>query len=255
MKYNKLIVLIITLLFFESCVKDEPEPNVEDIIVSFESSNDQILADGTTTITITAVLNKDGDEQFRNVNFTCSRGQFQSNGEREITKAAEVDPEDRVVATVTLVAPTTPGEIEVTAEVDLKDLKGRFIRTIAINSATSEPETLTLTANAISVKNNFNGEINLTGTLRNTAGNKVSNGVNVSLTTLDQNNNPITGCPDNPDNCFRQASLTSGSASTISAVYTPGNIAAGQFIKVVGNVVDDTGPIGITDTLEVYIIE
>jgi len=241
------------LLSFLSCTDNDIDAS--DIIVSFESSTAQTLADGATTITITAVINKDGDEKFRNVIFTCSRGQFQSNGEREITKAAEVEPDDRVVATATFVAPTTPGDIEVTAEVDLKDLKGRFVRTIIINSATSEPETLALTANAISVRNNFNGEINLTGTLRNAAGNKVSNGVNVSLTTLDQNNNPITGCPDNPDNCFRQASLTTGSASTISAVYSPGNIAAGQFIKVVGNVVDETGPIGITDTLEVYIIE
>ena len=240
------IMAIALILTFASC-DEEDVINPEDIIITFEPDKQSILADGSSTVAIRAILDPKGDKTLRTIYFETDRGIFSESEKNSIVKKAEVNLDDEVEAKVVLIAPTTPGDLEIRAQVELEDQTDRYISRIILDVDSSLSASIELTADAFSVENNFASEITLTGVLKNIDGNKVSEGVSVVFTDRDANDAPIGGR-------FRSENLTTGSDSKISAIYSPGNIGSGQFITLEVTILDINGnPSGMSDALSIYV--
>lgn len=244
MKKSILLILIPATLII-SCKKETITAG--NIFNSLESDTHNIIADGTSTVEITAKLNKLGDKSLRTIDFETDMGVFIETGNNKITRKAETNTSDEIEVKVILLAPTTPGKITVSAQVEVEDLKDRYIQTTSLEATRSVAANLALRTNGFSVQNNFGSELRIEGVLTNSDGNKVSNGVKVRVYDTDEANNLLSGS-------FRDASLTSGTDSQISAIYSPGMIAADQFIYLKAVVLDENEqPVDIKDSVKVYI--
>lgn len=241
---NRITYILITL-FIASCGKEEIV--ADNIFVALTPSQNEVTADGSSTITIKAFLHPDGDESLRTINFKVDKGVFVESGTNELTKAAEINPADSVEAEVVLRAPSSPGTITVSAQVVLKDLKDRYIKTTTIQANESVVSTLDLTSSSISVVNNFGSEVTITGSLKNSAGANASSGVTVIMYDTDASNNLLSGN-------FRNQVYTSGGDSKVSVLYSPGSIASDQFVYVKAEVIDENmNPVGIKDSVRLYV--
>ncbi|MEO9966945.1 MAG: hypothetical protein ABJF11_14200 [Reichenbachiella sp.] len=242
-------IILLTLLWCLASCNEDPKVPIEDIFITFNTENNEtdFTADGSTVVTLIAELPMNSDKQFRSVIFEADRGSFVENGEDEITKKAEVNVQDQVIAEVDFLLPTTPGDLNIYAQIELEDKRGRFVETLALNLTSSEPYSIKLTANSFSVENNYGNEIEISGVVANSAGNKVSEGVLVELEDTDASNVKLSGE-------FRDESLKTGSSSQISAKYTPGKITADQYIYVKAYVMHESGSrTSIKDSVRIYV--
>lgn len=240
------ILYLAFFVTFSMCCKEEVI-TVDNIFDSLETDKINILADGTTTVLVTAVLNKNGDENLRTINFEADRGIFVETGKNQISKKAEVNTEEQVEAKVVLVAPTTTGPLEIRAQVELDNLKDRYIQKAIIDVSESMASDIQLTTSSFSVAVNFGSDIDITGVIKNSDGNQVSDGVEVRIYDTDVFNNPLSGS-------FRQKNLVTSGDSKISAIYSPGTISADQFVYVKAEVLDENKQgIGIRDSVRIYV--
>ena len=152
----------------------------------------EIIGDNSSVATITATLNPDADDDKRTVIFNATNGSFIDGEGTTISKTAEKF-NDSLIAIAKLTAPLVEGVITISAEVDIKDLKGIYVSRVELNILKSEPATITLTANSLSVVNDFDEEIKLTAKIKNSAGNSVILNTAVSLEDFDQDFNEIEG--------------------------------------------------------------
>lgn len=210
-----------------------------DLVNNLTFSAKQVLADGTSLVTITAVINSDADPATRTVLFTTSSGSFVGGTDSTISKGATFENE-KLIARVQLKAPLTPGSIVVKAKMVLPNEKRDFTVSDSIQAQPSLPSSLILSASAFAVKINFGGEVTLQGQLLNASGNPVSLGTNVSFDDRYENGAPVNGR-------FRAKQASSNSTSTVSAIYSPGAVAANQKIWIYCYV---TTPPGVPTTVK-----
>lgn len=243
MKLLYFLLSAITLFFFGCTEEVETSGYIEDVVVTPTT----VAADGTTIIEIKAFLNPDLDK--RTVQFNVDKGVFQNSDKPNTITVTAEKLKDTLVAVARLKAPSITGMITISVQPDIKDLKGKFVvqRTVTVNA--SDAATIDLTANAFSVHNNFDGEIEVTGLLKNSDGNGVMKGVRVLIEDYDLNFNSLPGR-------FRNSSLTTGNDSKVSTFYTPGQIVPDQFIYLIGTILkaDDTKT-AYADTLKIFITE
>ncbi|MEM1002148.1 MAG: hypothetical protein AAGH46_05830 [Bacteroidota bacterium] len=250
-KYFILLTLVITTQFLLGCEgEDDLGPN--DFVIKFDIGLDSIVGDGTTTIPIKAFMDEDADIAFRKIIFKTTDGSFigaSSDKPNEIQVTAQVFNQE-VFADVSWKVPSRPGMVTITAEPVIEDLGGLFLIKDSIRVDTSAVATILLSASAFSVDNNFNKEITIVGTLKNSNGKGVSSGTMVVFTdTFASNGNMVNGR-------FRSENLATDISSNVSVIYSPGPVASGQDIYLTGSVLNKDGDTTtISNTIKIYITE
>jgi hypothetical protein len=235
MKYLKIVLLSLVIT---SCY---PEDSVrpEDVIDFTVFPTDNVLAEGTTKHKIKVVMDKNTDLSLRTLKFECTSGLFVGSSTekpRELeTKAKFFDNE--IFAEIEWIASSSPGVVTISCDPVIENKQGLYAVEKNLTTTKSEVATLTLSVNAFSVHNNFDSEVTITGSLKNSKKGGVSSGVTVKFTDIYvSNQTPVGGR-------YRAEILESGTSSTVSAIYTPGNIVAGQDIYIIGTVMDGDVPL------------
>lgn len=240
MRYS--IILISAVMFLSSC---EETIVVTDLIRELRASDMIFEADGSSIIEVTAVLNKDADNDKRTVEFVTSSGSFKDGVNGKIQQKAELI-NGELIAKVILIAPMQPGEIKVNAQVLLNDLRDEYVSELTITATTSSPDKIDLSADGFSVLNNFQSEIELTGVLLNGT-KKVSLETVVTLKDYFEDGTAVNGS-------FRNEMLESDINSKVRATYSPGQVTPDQFIIIQATVLDTNGnPTLLQDEIKIYV--
>lgn len=240
---KKSIYILLMLIIAFGCKKEE-SISLDDVI-SIHTTKDSVLADGTTIIELTAYINNNASDSKRDVLFSTGSGQFKSNNSNEVTvKSSKLN--GIFSATAKLIAPSTLGDFYVFAQPAVDGIKGQYVASKAIIVSSSQVACIILSTNSFGVRNNFNGEIKLSGQLQNSFGNGVTDGVKVILEDFYEDSTPVGGI-------FKNKALTSTN-SVISAKYSPGIISPNQFIYIRVSVLKENGDTtNITSTIKIYI--
>lgn len=240
-KVNFYLLVFACIISF-SCKKDVTAKDyIKDVIITPTN----VKADGATIIVIKAILNNDLDK--RSVQFESDKGIFQDSDKPNMIKITAEKVKDTLVAVARLKVPATPGQITISVQPDITDLEGKFVVERTITTTVSEAISIDISANSFSVHNNFDGEIDITGVLKNFEGKGVSKGVKVELKDYDLSFNPLLGV-------FRNSSLSTNEDSKVSAIYTPGLVAANQYIYLIGTILNaDGSKSNYSDTLKIFV--
>lgn len=235
------------LLTLVSCGDDDVR--LEEIIV-LEDLTDVIAADGTTRVSIKAILNEEADLTLRKIEFIASHGSFigaSDPANKIIVEAKKVDGE--IFAEPLWRAPYSVAEVVFKAQPVLSDRLGEFQTEVILSLDSSIVETIELTVPSFSVYNDFQGEIAITGQLRNDKRSGVSDGVEVVIEDyFEDGTTRVNGR-------FRDSKLIS-KGSLISTVYSPGEVMAGQDIYLRAYVLDMNGTRkSISDELRIHVID
>lgn len=252
MKSNNLFILLLTLIFISCLGSDDVQS--EDV-VDFEVFPGSVLGDGTTPHTIKMVMHPETDINFRKLKIVCTGGRFVGAKEdtpQEIEVTASVLNEE-VFAEVKWIAPNSSGTVTISAEPVIQDLAGLFKVEQEVSVDSSEAVKLNLSASTFSVENNFTGEVMISGILKNSTNGGVASGVKIEVVDV------FVSDGTDVQGRYRAESLTTGSNSNISIIYTPGNIASGQDIYIIGTTVElndvlTTRP-NLIDTVILQVIE
>jgi len=246
MMRNAIFIYLILSLEFIGCTEEvDTSEVIEDVILK----PTEIEADGTSTVAITARLNEKVDK--RTVIFNTNQGKFKENEETKFSTEAKFIAKDSLVAYAELIAPSTFGneEIEIVTSLDLEDSTYITKQTNIITLLASEPSYINLETNSFYVENNYGSEIAITGFLKNSKGNGVSEGHKVKMEDFDSNFDPLFGD-------FRNKDTISNSGSQVSAIYSPGFVQANQYMYIIATVYDlSPEETIIKDTLRIYIKE
>ncbi|MEL6847886.1 MAG: hypothetical protein AAFP92_05185 [Bacteroidota bacterium] len=231
--------LILSVLFIGGCNVELPI----DEIVRIQLSNDTIVGDGTSTISISAFISSRALESRRSVTFYTDEGIFVGSNDKKITvtarKAVDVD-KDSLKAMVTFVAPMVPGKVAITTEIE--DI---FISD-TIKVVASTPSSVSLTADRFAVPVDFLGEIKFTATIRNSIGKKVSKGIGVIFEDKTEVFSPVGGI-------FRDNSEISGTDSNVTINYTPGRFPSDSSFLIIATVLNQEGnKTNFSDTLRIF---
>jgi len=221
----------------------------EDMILSVNlSETDGLLADGRI-IEVEAVIHPDAETDARKVLFTASGGSFKNAENGDLIVEAVMNS-NVLTAKAVFIAPLKEGEVSIFVQMDLPDQRGNYVVDKVLMFDRSNPNSISIDADAFSVYNGFDGQINIIGSLFNSEDNAVNYNTKVELLDLYLDNSPINGK-------FKDSILLSNTDSKISTSYSPGYITADQTIKIVANVLDENGTyiLGITDTLFIEVIE
>ncbi len=235
-------LLSIASLFLFGCTIDvDTTDYIQDVVVSPSS----VKADGTTIIEIRTILNPDLDKRVVQIN--ADKGVFQNSDKPNAITVTAEKVNDTLVAIARLKAPSSIGTITITVQPDIADLEGKFVVQRTVTVGTSDAVSIDLTANAFSVHNNFDGEMEVTGLLKNSEGNGVIKGVVVAIEDYDLNFEPLEGE-------LRNSNLTTGNDSKVFTLYTPGQIEPDQFIYLIGSILDEDGnKTSYADTLRIFV--
>ncbi|MEM8510198.1 MAG: hypothetical protein AAF717_20360 [Bacteroidota bacterium] len=234
MKYR--LIFLISLMIISCYPENDIKP--EEVIDFTIFPNDDILADGSTKHKIKVLMDEDADPMLRTLNFKCTSGSFvgsSSDKPMELETKAKFFNEE-IFAEIEWIASTSPGEVIISCDPVIEDKQGLFLVERSLTTVKSEVATLELTVNAFSVHNNFDSEVTITGSLKNSAKGGVSSGVTVKLRDIYITDQSEVG------GRYRAESLVSGSNSSISAIYTPGNVPSGQDIYIIGTVMNGEMP-------------
>lgn len=246
----EILLILSSLVIFQNCGKIEETLTVDDMIVAVNTSEqDGLLADGRA-IHIEAIINPEAQASTRKVLFTSNGGSFKDADDDELIVEATME-NGLLSADAIFIAPLSEGEVTISVQMDLADLRGKYVTEKPLRFAKSDPAAISIEADAFSVFNGFDGEINLSGKLSNAMGNGVQLGTRVELIDLyEEDDGRVNGK-------FRDMTLSSGPNSEISAVYSPGAVTPDQTIKIIANVLDEnSNPIpGVTDTIFIEVIE
>lgn len=245
------ILLILALILVSCYPKNNIEP--EEIIDFTIFPSDNVLADGTSKHKIKIIMDEDTDIMFRTLNFKCTSGSFVGSS---VDKPMELETKakffnNEIFAEVEWVPSTTPETVTISCDPVIEDKQGLFVVERSFTTTKSEVATLELSINSFSVHNNFDSEVGITGLLKNSMKGGVSSGVIVRLKDIYITNQSDVG------GRYREESLVSGSSSSISAIYTPGNVTAGQDIYIIGTVMNGDIPMNNVkqDTLVLQITQ
>lgn len=240
MRTTKFILLLCMIVL--GCKKTI---ETHDIIRDVQVNSTDIMADGSTVVTITAILNEDLNK--RSIMFETDNGSFVDSPAGNSINVTATKLNDVLTAVAKLKAPSSSGTINIRVQPNILDAEGKYVVKKTINVSSSEPAKIVLAANSFSVYNNFDGEIELTGTLTNSKGNGVSKGRKVVIEDYDNNFNRISGV-------FRNQNLTTKTDSKVSVTYSPGQLVPNQYINLVASVLNEAGnKTAISDTVKVFI--
>jgi len=242
------VIKTITLLSFSLllCTCGDDDISLDEVL-TIEGPN-QVVGDGSSVSTFKV---ENTDVNFREIELVAEAGSFinASDNPLKITVTAE-RVNGLLFAEAQWKVPAQPGLVKITAEPNVSEIGGLFLASKSIMVDSSVVNTIILKASSFSVPVNFSGEITLTGELKNNMGKGVSLGTSVIIEDfLEDLVTPVGGR-------FRNLELSSDANSSVSAIYTPGNIEANQDIFFVATVQNQDGSkSGIADTLKIHLTQ
>jgi hypothetical protein len=228
----------VVLIGMSGCIKNNIKTG--DLLSSLSITPAQVLADGTSVVTISTTVNGKADSTKRNVLFSATGGKFIGGTDSIVVNAVYVNT--NLVATAKLIAPLSPQTVTIKAKMNLANEKTDYTQTATITAAPSVPAKITLSASAFAVKVNFGSEVTITGALTNAAGNPVSLGNKVVFVDTYEDNTPVNGR-------FRQLQNSSNNLSSVSAIYSPGYVPVNKDIRITCYLTDSLGNRSIPDTV------
>lgn len=223
-------ILLLFLIVSGACRK---QVTTSDLLSPLTFSSKQVIADGSSLITVETTLNQNTDPTFRNVLFNCSAGSF-IGGTDSTAKAAATFVNERLLATVQFKAPLVPGEVIIKAKILLPNEIHDYTQQDSIAALASVPSKISLSSSSFAVEINFGSEVTVTGLLANMSGKSVSLHNKVGFYDHYDDNTPVDGR-------FRQLETMSNSSSSVSAIYSPGAVLVGRNIWIVGILLDTLG--------------
>lgn len=218
------------ILGFFSCAK-EVVP-VSEVLSPMQFSSRTIVADGSSTISITVEIGKDADADKRNMRFSTSSGNF-VGGDTTLVKKAEFEG-GKLIARVQLKAPMKPGIIKISVKPEASNQFTDYTVSDEIVAVRSEPSQIRVSASSFSVLTAYAGEIRVKGILLNKSDKYVSVGYKVAFEDFFQNGNRVNGR-------FREVQNISMDSSSVSALYSPGYIPSGSTIYIKATILDSLG--------------
>lgn len=218
------IISWLVLLVLFSCKKQNPA--IGELIKNYTFSTHQLDADGSSLVNISVKINPAADLTKRGIIFSASRGEFIGGTDGKLSKKAEIEG-DSLIARAQYKAPSKAGIVKITIKMDLPAETQEYKVTDSIVIADSRPDTIAVKTSAFSVMINFASEITVTGTLLNTQRKGVSTGYQVIFSDHYEDGTDVNGK-------FREQQVFTGSTSTVSAIYSPGFVAPGKGIWLVG---------------------
>ena len=207
---------------------------------------DTINADGTTTDTVSIVLNSDADSNRRNVLFTTTAGTW-LNGQNGQVTAPATFINTKLVAKAVLQAPMSAGTIYVTAAPSTASPNGDYTKLDSIIVNKVLPANMDLEPSSFGTGANFTSFDTLVATLKGSAHQKVSTGAQVQFVDVFTNG-------QNAGGRFRDQVLSSNANSQVSAIYSSAQAPIGTNIYIIVSVTSPTA-LGkpIIDTVTVTI--
>lgn len=222
-----------------SCQKDI---KTSDVISGLTLSSHSIDADGTTTVDLSVVLNKDAGASKLNVIFSASSGTLTGGTDGKVTAKADY-VNQQLVAKASLTAPMSPGKIIITAAPQATSPNGDYILKDSLVANPVFPATLQLTASSFGIGSNFTSIDTLTGSLRSAQHKKVSTGAKVLFEDFLSNGTKATGR-------FRSNMPSSDGDSKVIALYSAPQLPIGTNIKLAATyLTSDGNKTTITDTV------
>lgn len=239
-------VFLLLIVFFGCANKDDV---TLDEIITLTSDKSNVDADGQSLITLTAVLNPNAAKNKRTVEFKSTMGVFKSNSMNTVSVSAE-KISGVLTAQTTLVAPSSTGTYNVSAEVEIPELKGLYIAEKTITADSSEVASINLSSPAISVYNNFDNEIAINAQLLNSQGKGVTSGVQVKFEDFYDE-----GLTNSVGGLFRSSNVAKSNSSSLATVnYSPGAIPANTKVYIRALVLlSDGTETQLEDTIEIYV--
>lgn len=204
------LLCVLCLALALGCAKDV---SLEDVMGTLEVSTNKFNADGASTIILTTTISNDASPDRRDVVFNTTAGTFPNGKQEETVKATYV--KGQLTATIALTAPMVPGTITLAAGPAFDTQSGDFKRTTIVTADPSNLSQVVINLSSLSMKNDFQSEVTITGTLKNQEGGKVSLGTLISFDLMTQ---PYDL---SPCNCarFRSVKAVSDENGQVSAVF------------------------------------
>lgn len=231
-----LIVSFLTLLI--SCGDDA---EIDDVFQNMQVNPLEAAADGKSIINISVEINQKSSSDRRKIIFKTSSGSFTSSGTSSATVEAKYENGILIAKTVLKVG-TKAGEAKISVEPEFDSSVREYVESRSINLVPSIPFSLELEPSSYGLAANFLGETKVTGYLKNSIGNFVSDGYKVSFSDFLLDGSPAGGM-------FRDAHFTTTDSSKVSFMYSAKNYPVGTKIKIIGTISDSNISNNLTLTI------
>ncbi|MDN3583964.1 hypothetical protein [Mucilaginibacter flavus] len=212
------------------CAGCEKEVKTADIIPSLSVSPTSIDADGSSQVTVTAVMTDQAAADKRNVVFTTTAGSWAGGANGKVTIPA-VYQNGQIVAVATLTAPSSETKITITAAAQATSINGDYQQTATVQANNVAPAKIHLEPSSLGIAANYAAEDTLTAKISGAKGGNASKGVKV----LFEDNLGVTG------GHFRQLQTTSDGTSKVSAIYGVPTLSSGTPVLLTVTVLDASG--------------
>jgi hypothetical protein len=225
-------MLYASLALSSGCLyNDDPNIPPDRALTSLEVTPAIALADGSTSIRITATVPLGRPEDRPSVKFTTTAGVFTESGTRELTL-----PAINGTATAFLRAPTSPSLARLRVSVDPD------ILTDSVTFSVARPQSITVEPSTFAVPAGIQNEVRISAQLRRSGG-VVSRGTPVSFSA-------VMAGTTTPIGQFGLPS-TSDSTSTASVRFSAGNTPFRGTVRIIAETQGDNGPIRGEAPLEI----
>lgn len=221
---------------------DDKVIDTGDVLTNLTISQQEIHADGQSTVEVTVELDKNASSDRRSVVFSTSSGTFLPKDSVKATVKAEFF-DGKLIATTKLRAPVRPGTITVTAKPEYDIPSQDFILEGSLTATLSVPAQIRLNPSGFAITANFGSQVALTATLRNSDGKFVSAGYKVVFEDLLGAGGPAGGR-------FNHLKDVTTDSSVTAASYSAPKLPIGTDIMIKATVLDNAGAkTGITDSV------
>lgn len=220
--------LIIPFLALLISCGDEAE--IGDIFQNLQINPSEVAADGKSTLNVSVEINQKSSSDRRKIIFKTSSGTFTSSGSSSATVEAKYE-NGILTAKAVLKAGTKAGEVKISVEPEFDSPIKEFVESRSINLLPSIPSSLELEPSSYGLASNFLGETKISGYLKNSSGNFVSEGYSVTFSDFLLDGTPAGGL-------FRDVHLKTADSSKVSCIYSTKAYPVGTKIKIIGTVAD-----------------
>lgn len=212
------------------CVGCEKEVKTADIIPLLTASPTTVDADGSSQITVTAVMTDQAAADKRYVVFTATAGSWVGGANGKVTVPAAYQS-GQIVAVATLTAPASETKITITAAAQATSINGDYQQTVTVQANNVPPAKIHLEPSALGIAANYAAEDTLTAKISGAKGGNASKGVKV----LFEDNIGAAG------GHFRELQTTSDGTSKVSAIYGAPALPSGTPVILTVTVLDASG--------------
>ncbi len=226
----------------------EIEPSLLIRQLSVKEGTD-LIADGRK-VEIIAVINEDAGKDFRKVLFQTSVGNFEG-GENGQVEVEAIKENDSITAKAVLIAPLLPSDVTIAAEIVIFDKKGEYVVEEVLRFSESIPHQLTLEAENLFIRNDFESQVNFTANLINSDKGSVNFGTLVLIRDI-KTSDTLSAA-----GVYKDSLIATGALSQVSGVYATGDVPVGEVIWLIASTVEPDGlpSTTVADTVALQVVD